>query len=62
MPDLVPHAYWKEGIAGVSEADVVDAAQERWKRIVAEHEPYRAPEKMAAEIEKVLDRARTELL
>ena len=62
MPDLIPHVYWKEGLTGVSEADVVDAAHARWKRIVAEHEPYRAPDGMAAGIEKVLERARAELL
>ena len=62
MPDVIPHAYWKEGMKGVSEADVVEQAHRRWKRIVEEHEPYRAPEGLAADLDKVLDEARVDLL
>ena len=62
MPDVIPHAYWKEDMKGVSEADVLDDAYARWKRIVADHEPYRAPEGMVNAIEKVLADARAELL
>ena len=62
MPDVIPHVYWKENMKGVSEADVLNDAHARWKRIVAEHEPYRAPEGMVKAIERVLADARAELL
>jgi len=62
MPDVIPHAYWKEEVRGVSEADVVEAAHARWRRIVAEHEPYHAPDGLAADLEEVLSAARAELL
>jgi len=62
MPDVIPHAYWKENMKGVSEADVLNDAHVRWKQIVAEHEPYRAPEAMVTAMYRVLADARTELL
>lgn len=62
MPDVIPHAYWKEDIKGVSEDDVVEEANARWKKIVAEHEPYRAPAGLADDLEKVLNAARAALL
>jgi len=62
MPDIIPHAYWKENMKGVSEADVLNDAHVRWKQIVAEHEPYRAPEAMVTAIDRVLADARAELL
>lgn len=61
-PDVIPHVYWKEGMTGVSEADIIEDAYLRWNRIVAQHESYRAPKGLAADIEKVLTAARAELL
>lgn len=62
MPEVIPHVYWKEDLRGVSEADIVEEAHARWQRIVAEHEPYRAPKGLAEDLEKVLSAARAELL
>ena len=62
MPQVIPHTYWRENMKGVSESDVVEDAHQRWKKMVAEHEPYRAPQGLVADIEKVLTAAREELL
>ena len=61
MPEIIPHPYWREDLQGVAESDVIKAAHERWKSIVAKHEPYQAPARMIRDIEKVLARAREEL-
>lgn len=61
MPEVIPYMYWREGLTGAAEADVVDAAAGRWQVIVADHEPYCPPAGMARDVEAVLERARTEL-
>ena len=62
MPEVIPHEYWKEDLAGVSEAEVLESAHRRWKSTVENHEPYRPPAQMVRDIERVLAEARTELL
>ena len=62
MPQVIPHAYWREDMTGVSEADMLEQAHRRWNEVLADHEPYEPPAKMVKDIEKVLNKAREELL
>ncbi|MFH0963337.1 MAG: trimethylamine methyltransferase family protein [Planctomycetota bacterium] len=62
MPTVIPHAYWKEGLTGVSETDVLQHAHSRVQDILARHEPYQAPAPMSKAIQKVLEKASAELL
>ena len=60
-PSVIPHDFWNVNKRGMTEEDVVREANARWRAVVAEHEPYRAPQPMVAQIERVLERARGEL-
>ena len=62
MPETVRHTFWREDAPARTEADVLAEANARWKTVVSEHEPYRAPPLMVKDIERVLEKARNKLL
>lgn len=62
QPLLTPHPYWSEGMAGPSEKDVLGRAHQDWKKTLNAYEPEPRSEGLRRDIEKVMVRAREELL
>jgi len=62
MSRLTKHAYWTEGMKGGSEEDLLEQAHRVWKKTVKDYEPQSAPAGLRRDVEKILARARQDLL